>query len=134
MSFFYKLRGNGLWLDALSAAGCFEKNDFLNYPYITVSTQGAAVPMACQQSVEGAKVARQSQTLPSCLTAPVQVQTHTQSNRLYSHTIYSHQEHNVPCKKKQKKQKKKTPVWERIKRSSWSQNLLGNDNVLFLDW
>lgn len=98
--FFYKLRGNGLWLDALSAAGCFEKNDFLNYPYITVSTQGAAVPMACQQSVEGAKVARQSQTLPSCLAAPVQVQTHTQSNRLYSHTIYSHQVHNVPHRKK----------------------------------
>jgi len=113
------MRGNGLWLDALSAAGCFEKNDFLNYPYITVSTQGAAVPMACQQSVEGAKVARQSQTLPSCLTAPLQVQTHTQSNRLYSHTIYSHQERNVPCKGE-----KNRPVWERIKQSSWSQNLL----------
>lgn len=101
MSFFYKLRGNGLWLDALSAAGCFEKNDFLNYPYITVSTQGAAVPMACQQSVEGAKVARQSQTLPSCLTAPVQVQTHTHKAIDYTSTQFTHTKNTMfPARKK----------------------------------
>lgn len=47
------------WMPSQQLAA-LRKNDFLNYPYITVSTQGAAVPVAGRQSEEGAKVARQS--------------------------------------------------------------------------